>query len=113
MVQFIPILFDITSEIFTSSFIKISTDSSLVRYSGRDNKESCRIDRDTVEIGFGSVMVESVFGWPGLGTYFLEAALFRDFPFLMAINTIFPFLFLVSRLLTDITYVFIDPRIKY
>ncbi len=61
----------------------------------------------------GSVMVESVFGWPGLGTYFLEAALFRDFPFLMAINTIFPFLFLVSRLLTDITYVFIDPRIKY
>lgn len=61
----------------------------------------------------GSVMVESVFGWPGLGTVFLEAALFRDFPLLMAINTIFPLMFLVARLLTDITYVFIDPRIKY
>ena len=61
----------------------------------------------------GSVMVETVFGWPGLGTYFLEAALFRDYPMMLAINTIFPFLFLVARLLTDITYVFIDPRIKY
>ena len=61
----------------------------------------------------GSVMVERVFGWPGLGTVFLEAALFRDFPLLMAINTIFPLMFLIARLLTDITYVFIDPRIKY
>jgi len=61
----------------------------------------------------GSVMVESIYGWPGLGTIFLEGALFRDYPMMMATNTIFPFLFLVSRLLTDITYVFIDPRIKY
>ncbi len=61
----------------------------------------------------GSVMIESVFGWPGLGTYFLEGALFRDYPMMMATNTIFPFLFLVARLITDITYVFIDPRIKY
>lgn len=61
----------------------------------------------------GSVMIERVFGWPGLGTIFLEAALFRDYPLMMATNTIFPFLFLIARLLTDITYVFIDPRIKY
>jgi peptide/nickel transport system permease protein len=61
----------------------------------------------------GSVMVESIYGWPGLGTIFLEGALFRDYPMMMATNTIFPFLFLVARLLTDITYVFIDPRIKY
>jgi peptide/nickel transport system permease protein len=61
----------------------------------------------------GSVMVESVFEWPGLGTVFLEAALFRDFPLLMAFNAIFPLMFLIARLLTDITYVFIDPRIKY
>ncbi len=61
----------------------------------------------------GSVMVESVFGWPGLGTLFLEGALFRDYPLMMATNTIFLLLFLIARLLTDITYVFIDPRIKY
>lgn len=61
----------------------------------------------------GSVMVESIFGWPGLGTLFLEGALFRDYPLMMATNTIFPLLFLIARLLTDITYVFIDPRIKY
>jgi len=51
----------------------------------------------------GSVMIESVFGWPGLGTYFLEGALFRDYPMMLATNTIFPLLFLVARLLTDIT----------
>ncbi len=61
----------------------------------------------------GSVMIERVFGWPGLGTVFLEGALFRDYPLMMASNTIFPLLFLVFRLLTDITYAFIDPRIKY
>ena len=61
----------------------------------------------------GSVMIERVFGWPGLGTIFLNGALFRDYPLMMATNTIFPFLFLIARLLTDITYVFIDPRIKY
>ncbi len=61
----------------------------------------------------GSVMIESVFGWPGIGTVFLEGALFRDYPLMMATNTIFPLLFLIARLLTDITYVFIDPRIKY
>ncbi|MHA2357638.1 MAG: ABC transporter permease [Candidatus Heimdallarchaeaceae archaeon] len=61
----------------------------------------------------GSVMIETVFGWPGLGTVFLEGALFRDYPLMLATNTIFPFLFLIARLLTDITYVFIDPRIKY
>ncbi len=61
----------------------------------------------------GSVMIEAVFGWPGLGTYFLEAALMRDFPMMMATNTIFPFMFLIARLMTDISYGFIDPRIKY
>lgn len=61
----------------------------------------------------GSVMVETVFAWPGIGTYFLNGALFRDYPLMLATNTIFPFLFLIARLLTDITYVFIDPRIKY
>jgi peptide/nickel transport system permease protein len=61
----------------------------------------------------GSVMIETVFAWPGIGTYFLNGALFRDYPLMLATNTIFPFLFLVARLLTDVTYVFIDPRIKY
>ena len=61
----------------------------------------------------GSVMIERVFAWPGLGTVYLDAALFRDFPVLLIFNTIYPLLFLIARLLTDITYVFIDPRIKY
>ena len=61
----------------------------------------------------GSVMIESIFGWPGLGTIYLESALFRDYPTMLIFNILFPLLFLIARLLNDIAYAFIDPRIKY
>ena len=61
----------------------------------------------------GSMMIESVFGWPGLGTIYIESALFRDYPTMLIFNVLYPFLFLIAMLLTDVTYAFIDPRIKY
>jgi peptide/nickel transport system permease protein len=61
----------------------------------------------------GSVMIEGVFGWPGLGTVFLTSALNRDHPMMMATNFIFSTLFLVFRLLVDASYALVDPRIRY
>lgn len=61
----------------------------------------------------GAVMIEGVFGWPGLGTVFLTSALNRDHPMMMATNFIFGGLFLVFRLLVDISYAFVDPRVRY
>ncbi|MBD3191808.1 MAG: ABC transporter permease subunit [Candidatus Heimdallarchaeota archaeon] len=61
----------------------------------------------------GQVMVESVFGWPGLGTVFLTSSLQRDHPMMMATNFIFGGLFLLFRLLVDLSYAFVDPRIRY
>jgi peptide/nickel transport system permease protein len=61
----------------------------------------------------GSVMTEGVFGWPGLGSVFLTSALQRDHPMMMATNFIFGALFLVFRLLVDLSYALVDPRVRY
>ena len=61
----------------------------------------------------GAVMIEGVFGWPGLGTVFLTSALNRDHPMMMATNFIFGGLFLIFRLLVDLSYAFVDPRVRY
>ena len=61
----------------------------------------------------GAVMTEGVFGWPGLGTVFLTSALARDHPMMMATNFIFGGMFLVFRLLVDLSYALVDPRIRY
>jgi oligopeptide transport system permease protein len=61
----------------------------------------------------GTVVVERVFAIPGLGTYFINAALNRDEPLLLGITAFVAILILLFNLLVDITYAFIDPRIRY
>jgi oligopeptide transport system permease protein len=61
----------------------------------------------------GTVVVERVFAIPGLGTYFINAALNRDEPLLLGITAFVAILILLFNLLVDIAYAFIDPRIKY
>jgi len=61
----------------------------------------------------GSVMTEGVFGWPGLGSVFLNSALNRDHPMMMATNFVFGTLFLVFRVFVDLSYALVDPRIRY
>lgn len=61
----------------------------------------------------GTVVVERVFAIPGLGNYFINAALNRDEPLLLGITAFVAILILVFNLLVDIAYGFIDPRIRY
>lgn len=61
----------------------------------------------------GSVVIESIFGWPGLGTYSISAVTQRDYPVIMGINFIAAVLVLLSNLLADVAYAFVDPRIRY
>lgn len=60
-----------------------------------------------------SVLVERFFLVPGLGAYFASAALERDYPMLVASVTFFAAVIMVINLLVDITYRFLDPRIRY
>jgi peptide/nickel transport system permease protein len=61
----------------------------------------------------GSVTVETVFAWPGLGYLVFEAVIIRDYPLVQAVVLIFSVLFIVVNLFVDILYAYLDPRIRY
>ena len=61
----------------------------------------------------GSVIVESIFALPGLGRLAVSAALSRDYPTVLTATTIAGMLIVVSNLLADLGYFYLDPRIRY
>src|SRR5262245_29903503 len=61
----------------------------------------------------GSVVIESVFAWPGTGLLVVDAVRARDFQVVQAIVIIFAAVFTVTNLVVDILYAYIDPRIRY
>ncbi len=61
----------------------------------------------------GSVILEYLFDWPGLGQLYFDSVRERDYPTLMALNFVTAVLVLVSTLLTDLAYGFVDPRVSH
>ncbi len=61
----------------------------------------------------GTVIIEQVFAWPGMGSLAIGAVQARDYNLLMGINLIAASMILASNLLADVVYAFVDPRIKY
>jgi peptide/nickel transport system permease protein len=61
----------------------------------------------------GTVIIEKIFSWPGMGTLAITAVLARDYPVIMAINLIGAIAIVISSLIADLLYAWIDPRIKY
>ena len=60
----------------------------------------------------GAVLTESVFSWPGMGTYLVDAATARNYPVLLACMLLFTTIFVVVNLLVDLLYHAIDPRLR-
>jgi peptide/nickel transport system permease protein len=60
----------------------------------------------------GSVIIESIFSWPGLGRMAYEAILARDYPVILTINFIAAVLVLIGTFVSDVLYVLVDPRIR-
>ena len=61
----------------------------------------------------GSVVVEQVFAWPGIGTAAVQSVVRRDFPVIQGVVIVFGSFFILINLFVDIMYAVIDPRIKY
>lgn len=61
----------------------------------------------------GVIIVENVFGWPGVGQYIVTGVNNRDFPVVQAASILIAAAFVVVNLLTDLTYAWVDPRIRY
>jgi ABC-type dipeptide/oligopeptide/nickel transport system permease component len=60
----------------------------------------------------GAPVTETVFNWPGVGRLFVEATTKLDFPVIMGITVFITIMTLIANLVTDITYGYIDPRIR-
>ena len=67
----------------------------------------------TAAIITGSVVVEQIFGLPGLGRYFVQGALNRDYTLVMGVVIFYGLLIIGFNLIVDTVYGFIDPRIKH
>ncbi|WNR47011.1 ABC transporter permease subunit [Paenibacillus roseipurpureus] len=69
-----------------------------------------------LQFGFligGASVVETVFVYPGLGSFMVDAIVTRDYPVVQALIMLFSFQFLVINLLVDIGYSFLNPQIRY
>lgn len=61
----------------------------------------------------GAVLVETVFGWPGMGRLLVQASENRDHPVLLGLILVVAFSVVIANLLTDLVYAWIDPRIRF
>lgn len=69
-----------------------------------------------LQVGFligGAIVVETLFAMPGLGTFGIDAIIARDYQQVQGFAMITAFAFVVINLLVDLTYTFLDPRIRY
>jgi peptide/nickel transport system permease protein len=60
----------------------------------------------------GSVLVETVFAWPGMGRLAVESTFARNYPIMLALILLYGFLVIISNLLADITQTMLDPRLR-
>jgi peptide/nickel transport system permease protein len=61
----------------------------------------------------GSVVVENVFGWPGMGRLAVQAATNRDYTVVMGVTMLVGTIVILTNILTDLVYTILDPRIRY
>ncbi|MDT8715874.1 ABC transporter permease [Clostridium sp. 19966] len=61
----------------------------------------------------GAVLTETVFSWPGIGSYIIDSILKSDYPVVQGAVLILAVIFVIVNLLVDVLYAYLDPRIKY
>ena len=61
----------------------------------------------------GSIVVETIFSIPGVGRYFVDAALNRDYTLVMGTVVVIAIFTIIFNLIVDILYAVVDPRVRY
>ena len=61
----------------------------------------------------GSVVVERIFGWPGMGSLMFSAVSGRDYNVVMGVTVVMALAVLLTSLLLDVVYGLVDPRVRY
>ena len=60
----------------------------------------------------GSIVIEQIFQLPGMGRFFIQGALNRDYPLVMGVTLVYAALIVLSNLGVDLLYGWLDPRIR-
>jgi len=60
----------------------------------------------------GAVLTESIFGWPGIGRFALDAILKRDFPVIQGTVLFAAMMFILANLIVDLLYGVVDPKVR-
>jgi peptide/nickel transport system permease protein len=60
----------------------------------------------------GTVIIEQIFGWPGIGNFLLTSVMSRDYPVIAGFVFLIALIFVIVNILVDILYIYIDPRMK-
>ncbi len=79
-----------------------------------DFGRSVRFNRPALEVVTnGSIIVETVFSWPGLGLLIIEAVQYRDYPVVQTVVLCLSCMYIAANLLVDVLYAYLNPRIRY
>jgi peptide/nickel transport system permease protein len=109
-------LIDVLSEDYIATAkAKGLKDRSILRHHALPNAMLPLITITAINLGLvvgGAIQTETVFSWPGIGRLMYDALTTRDYPILQGSFLIVTAVALVANVLADITYVFLDPRVK-
>jgi len=61
----------------------------------------------------GTVLIETIFTWPGIGRYAYQSCITLDFPAIMGVSILIAVIFSMINLLVDVSYAFLDPRLRF
>jgi peptide/nickel transport system permease protein len=61
----------------------------------------------------GAILTETIFSWPGIGRWVYESIQFRDYPVVQSMTLVIAVIFVLANLLVDLSYAWLDPRVRY
>lgn len=109
-------LIDVLSEDYiTTARAKGLPDRSMLRHHALPNATLPLVTITAINLSFvvgGAIQTETVFSWPGVGRLMFDALLTRDYPILQGCFLIITAVALVANLVADVTYAYLDPRVK-
>lgn len=117
--QYTRILRATMLEVLNEDFIKVARAKGLKRrwFISRYALKNSLIPMITIlgtsigQLLAGSVIVETIFSWPGIGKFVIDAISNRDYPVIQGFVIFMSVIFVIINLLVDISYAFIDPRV--
>jgi len=61
----------------------------------------------------GAILTETVFSWPGIGRWLVDAVYSADYPIVQGVTLFIALIFVLVNLLVDVLYAWVDPRVKF